>query len=115
MINKYLFFFLISAVLAAFSQILLKYASMNSNKDNRSVLFEILDWRVIFAYILLLSTTAFNILGFKENSLAMGTIINSLSFLFVGTLSIKLFKENFTKISIIGYIFIFLGVVIAVL
>lgn len=115
MLNKYMLFFVLSAAVAAASQGLLKAASNKSKEKNRSFFRSLLDWRVLLAYFLLFGTTLLNMMGYRQNPLSVGAFINTLSYIFVGVISVVFFKEKMSGKMLIAYGLIVIGVAIIVL
>lgn len=115
MLNKYMLFFVLSAVAAAASQGLLKAASNKSKGENVPFLRSLLDWRVLLAYAMLFGTTLLNMMGYRENPLSVGTFITTLSYIFVGIISVVIFKEKMSGRMLIAYGLIVTGIVVIVM
>lgn len=110
--NKYVLLFVVSAAVAAVSQTLLKWASIRSVKKKVSLLRSLLDWRVFLGYMLLLCTTLLNMVGYRYNPLSLGGLVNTLSYVFVGIISMVVFHEKLSSRSLMSYGLIIAGVII---
>lgn len=100
----------LSAILAAYSQVLLK---SSSNRKNRSgFLGDILNIRVISAYFILILTMFMNIFAYNYVNYKLGPIIGTLSYIFVIIFSRYFFNEKISKNMIIGSSLIIAGIIV---
>lgn len=106
-------YFLLAALLAALSQVLLKKASLRQ-PAGVSFLRSLLDWRVILGYALLVSTTLLGMLGYRTVPLSVGAFLNAFSYVFVGIFSVVIFHEKMTLQKFLAYALIVLGVFVVV-
>ena len=98
----------VSAVfIASVSQILLKKAAM---KKTNNLLEDYINPLVITAYGLLVGTTLLTIKALQELSVSMGSVLESLGYIFVAILSRVFLNEKMSKKSLIGYVFIIVGI-----
>lgn len=107
MMNEFYIYMLMSVVIAAFSQLLLKKAAQNHYS---SMVWEYLNIWVISGYVLMVLSTLLTVVAYKGLDYKNGPIIESLGFVFVMILSRTFFREQLTKKKVIGNIFIFLGI-----
>ena len=99
----------LSVVIAAVSQLLLK---ISANKKHKSFIHEYLNTYVIIGYGLLFCSTILTILAFKGIDYRNGPIVESLGYLFVLLLCRFFLKEKINKRSLLGNFVIILGIVI---
>lgn len=100
----YISMFVISILIASFSQILLKKGAELKNIY--------INKYTIVGYSLMALSMVFTLIGYKGVDLTMSGILQGLSFIFVPILSIYLLKEKINKTTIIGILFIIAGIVI---
>lgn len=106
---KFYALMVLSVVIAAFSQLLLK---ISANKKHDSFIKEYLNPYVITGYGLLFCSTILTILAFKGIDYRNGPVIESLGYLFVLVLCKIFLKEKINLKSILGNCVIILGIVI---
>lgn len=108
--NKIIYCFLIvvSGLITACSQILLK---KSANKKYKCIVFEYLNPYVIVSYIFYVGVLALNVFIYTGVDYRFGVVINSLAMVFVMILSKLILKEYITKKRIIGNVFIVLGII----
>lgn len=106
----YSLFFIIAALIASFSQILLKKSALIKYDKKRQIYLNPL---VITAYGLFFVSTIFTVIGYKDVPISIGTFLTSSSYVFVPVLSYIFFNESITKRTFIGLSFILLGIMIA--
>ncbi|HEX2938096.1 MAG TPA: EamA family transporter [Ruminiclostridium sp.] len=106
---KYYSFMVLSVVLAAVSQVLLK---ISANKKHDSFLKEYLNIHVITGYGLLVCSTILTIMAFKGLDYKNGPVIESLGYLFVLLLCRFFLKEKITVRNIVGNLVIIFGIII---
>lgn len=100
----YILLFILSILISAFSQILLKKGSAC-----KSIY---LNKFTIFGYIIMIFSTFLTLVSYKKIDLSLGQVLQSLSFVFVIILSKLLLKENISKNKILGIIIIIMGLII---
>lgn len=98
---------IISALITAVSQILLK---VSANKKHKNFIFEYLNANVIASYIGYVLVLVINVIIYTEIDYRFGVVINSLSTVFIMVLSKLILKETMTKKKIIGNSMIILGI-----
>ncbi len=100
----YIGMFVISILIASFSQILLKKGAELKNIY--------INKYTIIGYSLMALSMVFTLIGYKGVNLTMSGILQGLSFIFVPILSIYFLKEKINKLTILGIIFIIIGIVV---
>ena len=115
MLSNFSLFFLVSALVAASSQLILKKASMDESDRFKYKLLLGFDVRIVIAYFMLLSSSFINIFGLRESGLAAAVIVRPLSIVFVGVFGFALLKEEFSKRELFAYVLIVLGIVLIAL
>ena len=98
-----------SAFLAACSQVFLKKSAETTYKNK---LREILNFKVILSYVILLTTMILNVIAFRFLPYKIGPVLNSLSYIFVFVLSYLFFKEKITIRKVVGIGLIVFGIII---
>ncbi|MEG1008541.1 MAG: EamA family transporter [Clostridia bacterium] len=106
---KFQLIFILSVVIASFSQILLK-KSANIKRNNK--ISEYINVFVISAYGMLLISTILTMCAYKKLQLSQGMILESLSYIIVPVLSYMFLKEKISLKEIVGIITIILGIII---
>lgn len=101
--------FILSALIASFSQILLKKSALI--KYNRKINVYI-NPLVITAYGLFFLSTILTVIGYRQVPISTGSFLTSSSYIFVPVLSYIFFKETITKRILIGCIFILLSIIL---
>ena len=107
--NKYVLLKIVSVIIAAFSQILLK-KSANRKYDDR--IKEYLNALVIVGYGLFFLSSIISVVSLKGISISFSSIIESLSYIVVPILSYLFLKEKINQQQFIGMIIIIVGVFI---
>ncbi len=107
--NKYVLVKIVSVVISAFSQIILK-VSANKKYDNK--LMEYLNPHVIISYGIFFFCTLLGIYSMKGTSLTFASILNALSYILIPLLSFLILKEKLNRRQLIGIAIIFIGFVI---
>ena len=100
----YIALFVFSILIASFSQIILKKGAEQKN------IF--INKYTIIGYSLMVLSMVFTLIGYKGVNLTLSGILQGLSFIFVPILSIYFLKEKINKTTILGIIFIIIGIVI---
>ena len=98
---KYIGLFIMSILIASFSQIILKKGACQGNIY--------INKYTICGYTLMIISTFF---GYKGVTLSLGQILQSLSFIFVIILSKLFLKEKISKKQVIGIIIIIIGIIV---
>lgn len=102
--SLYIFLFIISILIASYSQVLLKKGAMQKNiYINRFT---------IIGYFLMFLSTLFTLFAYKGVNLSLSQMLQSLSFLFVSILSYIILKEKISKKMMLGTLLILIGIVI---
>lgn len=101
--------FILSALIASFSQILLKKSALI--KYNKKI-HVYLNPLVITAYGLFFLSTILTVVGYRQVPISIGGFLTSSSYIFVPALSYIFFKETITKRTFIGLCFILAGIII---
>ncbi|MBO5292544.1 MAG: EamA family transporter [Lachnospiraceae bacterium] len=105
----YFFLYILSVVIASFSQILLK---KSATRQYTSVIREYLNPYVIIGYGMLFGSMLLTIMAFKGMEFKNGAIIESLGYVLVILLSRIFFSEKITKNKVIGTVCILAGITI---
>lgn len=103
---------LLSALLAAISQLLLK---LSAGKSHQKKIFEYLNIYVILGYGLLLLTMLANTWAYQVVEYKIGPVINSFSYIFVMILGRLFLKEKITTRKLVGVCLIALGICVSTL
>ena len=91
------------------SQAILKKEAISPHE---SVSNEYLNPRVMFAYVLFVSTTFLAIFAYKVVPLSMGAILESTSYLWITIFGLLIFKEKITKKKYLAMFLIITGIAI---
>ena len=100
---------ILSVVIAAFSQIILK---LSANRSWDSLLREYLNIYVICAYVMLIVSSLFTVIAFRSVEMKNSPIIGALGYVFVLLLSRIILREKIRLSKIVGMIMIFCGIFI---
>ena len=100
---------LLSVVISAFSQILLKKSAMK-HYDNG--LREYLNWSVVIAYGMFFGSTILSIYSLRGITISFSAIIESLSYVLIPILSYMFLKETINKRQAIGILIVIVGIVV---
>ena len=106
---KYFIIMIISGMLSSFSQVLLK-KSAETKKD--SVIKEYLNPYVIIGYGITAFCMILTMIGYRGVPFKYGSVLESLTYIYIMILSKILLGENLTKKKIIGNLIIVAGVII---
>ena len=107
--NKYFLLKVLSVFIATVSQILLK---KSANKEYNSRIKEYFNIFVIIGYGLFFCSSVLTIFSLKGITIAHSTILESLSYILVPTLSYLLLHERINSKQFIGMIIIVIGIII---
>ena len=100
----YILLFLLSIIVASFSQIILKKGAEQKNiYINRYT---------IVGYSLMVLSTVFTLIGYKDVDLTLSGILQGLSFVFVPIFSFFMLKEKINRKTVIGIVVIIFGIII---
>ena len=105
-----LFYILVIAgiFLSACSQLLLK---KSADREHRSFLRSMLNWRVITAYAIFFGSLLINITSMSKGvKLKDMPILESLGYVFVPLLSYMVLKEKITKRTLVSIVLILIGI-----
>ena len=108
--NNIVFYILliVSALVTAFSQILLK---VSANKKYKNFISEYFNPFVIISYICFGVILILNVLIYTRIDYRFGVVINSMSIVLIMILSTLILKEHLTRKRIIGNILIISGII----
>lgn len=98
---------LVSALITATSQILLK---ISANKKYKHIIFEYFNPNVIISYVGYVLVLVINVVIYTRIDYRFGVVINSLSNVLIMVMSKLILKETMTKKKIIGNSLIILGI-----
>lgn len=99
----------VSALITAFSQVLLK---ISANKNHKGAIFEYFNPYIIISYALFAGVMLLNIYIYTVMDYRFGVVINSLSIVFVMLLSRIILRESLTAKIVVGNLIIIAGVVV---
>lgn len=109
MMNSYIWFIVLSVLVASFSQILLK---KSATKEYPNRIREYLNPYVITGYGMMVVSTVLTIIAYTRVDFKNGPIIESAGYVIVLILSRMFFKEKITTKKFIGTVLIIIGIVI---
>ncbi|MGG0186833.1 EamA family transporter [Bacillus rhizoplanae] len=107
--NKYILLYIFGIILANYSQILLKKATLAVYDMKWK---EYVNRYVIIGYSLFVINAGLNIIALKGVPLKLAPVLESLSYLIILIFSYYFLGEKITKRKVIGNIIIILGVVV---
>ncbi|HIS31583.1 MAG TPA: EamA family transporter [Candidatus Limivivens intestinipullorum] len=107
MSNPFILIMAAGALFSAISQLLLK---QSANQTHESFLKEYLNWRVITAYGIFCAVLAANTYAYTRVDMKYGSIIDTLTYVFVFLLSVLILKEPVTKRKLLGNLLIVAGI-----
>lgn len=106
---KYYAIMIISGILSSFSQILLK---KSAGKKKDSVIKEYLNPYVIIGYLITAFCMVLTMIGFKGVPFKYGSVLESLTYIYIMILSRIFLGEKMTVKKVVGNIIIVAGVII---
>ena len=109
MMNSYIWFIVLSVLVASFSQILLK---KSATKEYPNRIREYLNPYVITGYGMMVVSTVLTVIAYTRVDFKNGPIIESAGYVIVLMLSRMFFKEKITTKKFIGTVLIIIGIVI---
>lgn len=109
MVNTYTVVKIISVVIAALSQVLLKI-SANKKYDNR--IKEYLNPLVIIAYGIFGLSMLMGVYSLKGITISLSYVLESLSYILIPILGLMFFKEKLNKMQFVGTLIIIVGVLL---
>ena len=101
------FLYVISGILVAISQLLLK---LSANRTYGTFIKQYLNIRVLSGYGLLFFSMVINMFAMQYMDYKFAPILSTVSYIFVFLFSVFLLKERITKKQCIGTIMIFVGI-----
>lgn len=102
-----IFLAILAAILASYSQILLKKGS----RTEVDTIWQMYCNRYVFAgYTLMIVSMGLNILAYTELDYMLGNILNTLTYLLVILLARLILKEKIQPMQYMGMIFILMGI-----
>lgn len=101
--------FVAGVFISSISQVLLKKSAV---KEHTSVVKEYMNPYVIFAYAMFFAATLFSIIAYRVIPLSLGTMLDSLGYIFVSVFGVVIFKEKMGTKKIISLVLIITGIVI---
>ncbi|MCI0764204.1 EamA family transporter [Bacillus sp. TL12] len=107
--NNYMLLFIFGIILANYSQILLKKATL---QEYDSKLREYVNPYVIIGYSLFVINAGLNVIALKGLSLKQASALESLSYLIILVFGWYFLGEKITKRKVIGNIIIVIGVIV---
>lgn len=107
--NNYLIIKIVSVLIAALSQVLLK---KEASKNHNSIIREYLNFNVILAYFIFGISTILSVISLNGISIGNSMIIESLNYIIIPIAGYFIFKENVNKKSILGIVLIVIGIFI---
>ncbi len=109
-INKwYILLFLISVMISAVSQVILK---KSAGKTYTNKIREYLNIPVIMAYALFFMSSLLTVLAYTQVPLALGPVLETTGYIWVSVLGVLFLKEKIGRRKIIGMIVIIIGIII---
>ena len=109
-INKwYILLFLISVMISAVSQVILK---KSAGKTYTNKIREYLNIPVIIAYALFFMSSLLTVLAYPQVPLALGPVLETTGYIWVSVLGVLFLKEKIGRRKIIGMIIIVIGIII---
>ena len=103
---------ILSALITAFLQIILK---KSANRQHKNIFFEYCNPYVLFSYACYLGVLALNVFIYTKIDYRFGVVINSMSTVFVMLLSRMILNESITKKRILGNAIIVCGILVFML
>lgn len=100
----YILLFILSILISAISQILLKKGSSQKNIYINKF--------TIFGYTIMIFATFLTLIAYKNVDLSLSQVLQALSFVFVIILSKIFLKEKIDKRKIVGIITIIIGIIV---
>jgi len=108
----YIALFLVSVLVASFSQILLK---KSASKNHAKVIDEYKNKTVISAYMLFVVSTLLTMFAYRVVNLSLGPILESIGFVYVAIMSRLILKEKITRKQVMAICLIMSGIIISIL
>jgi len=105
--NNGVLIYLITPILSAVSQLMLKKAADN---DKYTGIRFYLNWQVILAYGLFFGCMLLNVIALRTLDLSVASLMEAASYLYVMVLSWLILKEKLTRRKLIGNGLIVLGI-----
>ena len=105
----YAFIYALGVFFASISQVMLK---IEASKQHDSLLKEYLNPLVIFAYVIFFATTLMTILAYTVIPVALGSVLEATSYLYITAFGAIIFKERVTPKKLIAIGLIVGGIII---
>lgn len=103
---------LTAAFIAACAQVLLKQSANKQIQKKEKLISKFLNFKVIAAYLLLLSSTALNVYAFSKLELKYAQVFDVTSIIWVAILAYIILEENITKWKLIAIGLVIMGSII---
>lgn len=103
---------IISALITAFSQIVLK---KSADKEYKNIFFEYFNPYVLFSYVCYIGVLVLNVFIYTKADYRFGIVIGSMSTVFVMLLSHIILKESVSQKRVIGNLIIVFGILVFML
>ena len=100
---------LLSVLISAISQVMLKKSALKTYDDP---IKEYLNPLVIFAYVLFVGTTLLSVIAYKGIPLSLGPVLESTAYIYVTLFGVLIFKERMTKGKVGALVLIIAGIVV---
>ena len=108
----YIILFLVSVLIASFSQVLLK---KSANKKYERTIDEYKNKTVLFAYVLFVLSTLLTMFAYRGVNLSLGPMLESVGFVYVAIMSNLMLKEKITKKQVMAICLIMLGIIVSII
>ncbi len=106
----YIIVFLLSVLISAISQTLLKISAC---KEYESKIKEYLNFKVILAYAIFFISSLLTILAYRGVPLSMGPVLETTGYLWVSLLGHFVLKEKVSRRKVLGLAVIVCGVIVS--
>ena len=106
----YIIVFLLSVLISAISQTLLK---ISAYKEYESKIKEYLNFKVILAYAIFFISSLLTILAYRGVPLSMGPVLETTGYLWVSLLGHFVLKEKVSRRKVLGLAVIVCGVIVS--
>lgn len=103
----YIIIFLLSVLIAAVSQIILK---KSADKHYDSIVKEYLNPKTILAYGMFFISSLVTVLAYRGVPLSLGPVLEASGYIYVAILGAIFLKEKISKRKLVGLIIIILGI-----
>lgn len=100
----------ISGIVAALSQLILKYAALKPN--GKTGIMQYIDARILVSYTMLFGTVFLNMIAMRYMPYKFAPVLSSMSYIFVLLLGKFVLHEEIGNKKMIGILLIFLGMLV---